>query len=682
MTFKSQVTSVTICAGALTLLGACASNPPPLAPPPPVGVTPAPPPAPVPAAPRYGALGRLRFNQLAVQLDLPLFWIGDKNHNHAVDADEVKTLLFYPSAGDWVEHGKLTPAFDKAYGQMVALDKAPPPAGSSEEAVRKRLVVQELDQGAPTLVYTNLTALSAPDKAFVRHILAATDVIDQLYAVQSGMAALESQVPKDDPASQSLMRRNWGPRCRAPKTEDNPHCSAIPGAPKPVVDVYPASIQADPDFCKKLEKNPAATRLLTPFTVVRDHDGKLEPVPYSKAYPTKMNAVAKELDAAAEAIGADPNETALKTYLIAAAQSFRTNDWGPADEAWSKMNARNSKWYVRVAPDETYWDPCSQKAGFHMTFARINRDSLKWQDKLSPLKEDMEHTLAKLIGPPYRPRKVTFHLPDFIDIVVNGGNDRDPFGATIGESLPNWGKVAREGRGRTVAMSNLYTDPDSRRVYRAEAASLLTADAMRNFPAGNTPSLLGTILHEATHNLGPAAGYRYRGKSSDQAFGGGMSAMLEELKAQTGSLFFLDYVANKSLVSQELRDQTYVDSIIWAFGHISRGMYTPTGQRRPYSQLSAIQIGFLMDQGAIAWDPNAKAANGQDTGAFVVHFDKLESAVVKLMKLVGTIKAKNDRAGAEALAKQYVDGNVVPQKVIAERFARFPKTSFVYALDL
>ena len=38
---------------------------------------------------------------------------------------------------------------------------------------------------------------------------------------------------------------------------------------------------------------------------------------------------------------------------------------------------------------------------------------------------------------------------------------RTPLGATIGQSLPNWGPVANEGRGRTVAMVNFYSDPDS-----------------------------------------------------------------------------------------------------------------------------------------------------------------------------------------------------------------------------
>ena len=57
--------------------------------------------------------------------------------------------------------------------------------------------------------------------------------------------------------------------------------------------------------------------------------------------------------------------------------------------------------------------------------------------------------------------------------MINAGDDRNPLGATIGESLPNWGPVANEGRGRTVAMVNLYLDPDSiaaRRVAGRERA--------------------------------------------------------------------------------------------------------------------------------------------------------------------------------------------------------------------
>src|SRR5690606_20739836 len=150
-----------------------------------------------------------------------------------------------------------------------------------------------------------------------------------------------------------------------------------------------------------------------------------------------------------------------------------------------------------------------------------------WQDKLAPHVPAMERGIAGLAGRPYRAREVTFHLPDFIEIVVNAGDDRDPFGATIGQSLPNWGPVAKEGRGRTVAMTNLFQDPDSAAVRRAQVSTLFDADTLAVLAESPTPGLVSTILHEATHNLGPANEYRVRGKRLPEVFGGGMASMLE-----------------------------------------------------------------------------------------------------------------------------------------------------------
>src|SRR5258705_443395 len=114
----------------------------------------------------------------------------------------------------------------------------------------------------------------------------------------------------------------------------------------------------------------------------------------------------------------------------------------------------------------------------------------------------------------------------------------------------------------------------------------------------------------------------------------------------------------------------------------SRSTPTRRGPRKAYSQLAAIQIGFLIDEGAIIWDPKEPAANGKDTGAFKIQFDKLPAAIDKLMKVVGGLKASGDKAGAEALAKKYVDGSVIPQAIITERLLRNPRPTFVYALSL
>jgi len=404
-------------------------------------------------------------------------------------------------------------------------------------------------------------------------------------------------------------------------------------------------------------------------------------VPYTEAYAEGMGAVASELRAAADAM-TDPEEASLVRYLRAAAQSFTDNDWGPADEAWAAMNARSSRWYVRVGPDEVYWEPCSRKAGFHLSFALINRDSLTWQERLTPLQQDMEAALAALVPESYEAREVSFQMPDFIDIVVNSGDDRDAFGATIGQSLPNWGDVAEEGRGRTVAMSNLFTDTDSFRMRRAVASSLLTREAIAPFSASPSPGLLSTILHEATHNLGPAHEYRVDGHTSAETFGGGMASMLEELKAQSGALYYLTLLRERGVIDERQQKEAYLDSIVWALSHISRGMYTPSGRRKAYSQLAAVQVGFLMDEGVLAYDAEAPADNGEDHGAFTIDYEAFPAAAEKLMRRVVGILSTADRPAAEALATRYVDGETVPQPVIVERHRRFPRTSFVYALDL
>jgi hypothetical protein len=661
-----------------TLLVSCAAERPPREPLPSPLAAPPPllPPLTPPAAPTYSGIDRATVNRAAVRLNLPLFWTNDLDKDGAVDPTEVASLLFYPTEGHWVEAGAFTPAFADAWSKIQKEANLAPPSDP-----REALVVRDLDQGLATLVATDLRTAPYEDGALSRHLLKAAHLIDALYAMQIGAEALASQVPADA-ASQSLFRRNWGPRCVGPLTENDPACSAIPGAPKAVCDAYPGPMQRKVGFCEDLEKLPNAKELLSPFVVVRaGAKGTLAPLSFALAYRGLMTAIAEELRAAATEVTSS-NEAALRAYLLAAAESFTTNDWLGADEAWSKMNALNSKWYLRIGPDEVYWDPCNQKAGFHMTFARINADSLAWQNKLVPVQQEMERTIAAHIGAPYVMRAVTFHLPDFIDIVWNAGDDRNAMGATIGQSLPNWGPVAAQGRGRTVAMSNLYQDVDSRAIRRKQAESLLSRESMKGYVDSAAPGLLSTILHEATHNLGPSHEYRFGGKTDAQAFGGQMSTMLEELKAQSGALYFIDFARIHGIIGAEEANETYANCVVWAFGHIGRGMYDAARKRKPYSQLAAIQVGFLMDEGALSFDPNEPAANGTDKGAFTIHYDRFPGAAEKLIVAVGRVKAKNDRAAAEAMTKRYVDGDRVPQSLIAERELRYPRQSFVYAVEM
>jgi hypothetical protein len=645
-----------------------------------------------PAAPPpdLASLPRLQFNRRAAEEALPLFWIDDRNGDGTLQPDELAVLWGVSSlpASTWRQGGAFTPAFFDAYRML-----ATPPDWSAlpeAERVRRETVRAELAQGRPTLVATRPD--NENDRALIAALLQVAEIVERLHARQLGTAELLASVPADDHVSKALFFRNQGPFCQAPKTESDPACGALLPLPPKRFGFYPASIQADPQFCEVLAKRKDADTLLSQFTVVRHKEGgraegaaatdDLVAVPYTSAWPMDMAAAAQALQKAAALIATD-DEAALKRYLLAAAAAFQDNNWFAADTAWAAMNADNSKWYLRVGPDEVYTDPCARKANFHVSFARMNQESKAWQQKLDPVKQDMEAALAKLAGRPYQERKVGFQLPEFIDIVVNAGDSRNALGATIGQSLPNWGPVADAG-GRTVAMTNLYTDKDSRDALAALAGSMFCQETAQKLDMDPRHGTLSTVLHEAAHNLGPAHEYKVKGKTDDQVFGGPLASTLEELKAQTAALYFADWLVDRKLLSAEDADKSRIRDVTWALGHIANGMFTADNKPKPYSQLAAIQMGFLLKKGVLVWRAEEPAQNGADIGCLEVEVAKWRPAVAELARVVVGIKGRGDKAGAEMLVKEHVTGGgpfATLRATTAERWLRAPKASFVYSVE-
>ncbi|HVJ88977.1 MAG TPA: hypothetical protein VM580_04175 [Labilithrix sp.] len=653
-------------------------------------------PQPVAAAvaetPKLDRISRADFNRLAPELALPLFWAEDKNADGVLDPDELAvywglerstTLEDYTTKASPKAALAFTPKLFAAYERIVKQKTD----GAKDDDARRAAVKKELAQGRVTLVATDLSKASPEERKFVASIIKASELIEALYAKQQAVTELASKVPAEDPASKTLFFRGHGPKCEAPLTQNDAACGALLPADMPktkLSGLYPADLLAkEPKFCDELQKRKDKT-LLDPFTaVVKDDKGALVAKPFHAVWPTEVTAIAKELETAAQALG--EREPALKEYLLAAAKSFGNDDWWPADEAWAKMDAKNSKYYLRIAPDEVYDEPCSTKALYHVSFGLINQGSLKWQAKLDPLKTEMEKALAALAGKPYAARQVSFKLPDFVDIALNAGDSRKAFGATIGQSLPNFGPVANGGRGRTVAMTNFYTDPDSIATAKAQGESLFCKETMAKWTSAQEPQLMSTVLHEAAHNLGPAHQYKAHGKIDREAFGGPLASTLEELKAQTAALYFTEWLAGKQEITRDEADRAHVRDIFWAFGHISRGMYGENNHPKNYSQLAAIQLGWLMKDGSVAWKADELAANGKDKGCFALDLTKMPGAIKTLMTEVAQIKAQGNKPRAEALIKEHVGapGETRPlHTLITERITRAPKASFVYSVKL
>src|SRR6185437_9315305 len=192
------------------------------------------------------------------ELDLPLFWIQDKNGSGAIDPDEIAVLWgMGPEGAAWIKDGAFTPTFFAAFTAMVEAQKEKGAAMNAglDAPDQKRLIAvhAELAQGAPTLVRTDLRGASAEDRALVDHVVAAAAIIERIYQKQRGSFGLDARIPANDLASHALFYRNHGPWCEAPKTESDPNCNALPSRPAHISGLYPAAIQKDKKFCEVLQ---------------------------------------------------------------------------------------------------------------------------------------------------------------------------------------------------------------------------------------------------------------------------------------------------------------------------------------------------------------------------------------------------------------------------------------------
>ena len=123
--------------------------------------------APQPSNEHTRQLTRDDFNRRAAEKFLPLFWREDTNKDGMIQPNELAILWGYGDSetSHWIDAQQhFTPQFDEAYRPMLEPD---PPAPNHAEEERHKLVLDELAQGRPTLVETDLSR-ETPETAFSR----------------------------------------------------------------------------------------------------------------------------------------------------------------------------------------------------------------------------------------------------------------------------------------------------------------------------------------------------------------------------------------------------------------------------------------------------------------------------------------------------------------------------------
>ncbi|MCL2822789.1 MAG: hypothetical protein FWD57_02245 [Polyangiaceae bacterium] len=635
----------------------------------------------------YNAIDRKLFNRIAVQMDLPLFWVEDTNNNNKIDPDEVAALAFYPTEGTWVDGAEFSTAFTDTYRSMARWAQAPAfPLGISVwENRRRQLVIHELNITQPSLVFTDFSKSSRKEKSFVKHMYALAKLIDELNSAQRGLPKLSRRIPKDDPSSHGLFRRNWGPTCVSSENPRTTECTAVPGVKgRFIVGMYPEDVQKDDGFCGRIASLPGGDILLSDLVVVRNDAGQLVPEHFSTAFGSTTRNIYNTLLAAANSL--ETNQAPLKTCLQATAFAFTE---ASAEYPWHVLLApcrvlsiTNSDWFFQLGLTDTDWDPCHSKSGFGLVFGKYNPASTRWQRTLGSIRQRLENESAALIGTPYKAISVPVHIVDIIDVIFDAGGFRLELGADVGRTYPSFMVNSREIPVKTIIKSNYYTDPDSVESTREQGASLFDSAWTSDTSASHDAGVLQVLLHEAAHGMGPTMRYRINGQNSSAVFGSSLANTLEELKADAFSMWSVTMLRNMDIIGSTVAEQTYRLSFFRLIRHCATSMYSPDGRPRLHGQAAAVIVGFLMEEGAVTFDPNAMAANGKDRGVFRLHFEKFPAVAEKLLKTVGSIKARGDRVAGEAMVKKYVNGQIIPTRILAERFFRHREATFVYGFAL
>ncbi len=226
-----------------------------------------------------------------------------------------------------------------------------------------------------------------------------------------------------------------------------------------------------------------------------------------------------------------------------------------------------------------------------------------------------------------------------------------PHGATIGQSLPNWGPVANEGRGRTVAMTNLYTDDDSEAA-RIEQVDVALLQGRRCASRRLDPKLADddrTVLHEAAHNLGPAHEYKVERQDRRRRSSAARSRRRSRSsRRRPRALYFADWLVDKKAASTQRRGRrsAHVRDVTWAFGHISQGMYDGRQQAQGVQPARGDPDRLAVKDGALDVEAPKRWRRTARTRAASMSTGQVEPAIASLAKTVLHIKGAGDKAGA------------------------------------
>ena len=472
----------------------------------------------------------------------------------------------------------------------------------------------------------DLSGLTDGQREMIKLLIDASQIMDDLFWRQAYGDDYETWLESiADAETRRFAELNYGPWDRL---DDNKPFMEGVGAKPPGANFYPVDMSKEEFETAYLPGKNGLYSLIR-----RNQDGSLKLIPYHVAYADELKAAADLLRAAAKLA----KSTDFANYLKLRAAALISDEYRISDMYW--MDVRDNQIDIVIGPIETYEDALfGYRAGYE-SYVLIK--DLEWSDRLSRFAEFLP---ALQEGLPV-PDEYKWESPgtdsdlNAYDVVYYAG-DSNAASKTIAINLPN-DEVVQLSRGtRRLQLKNAMQAKFDRIL--EPIADMLIDESQRDYITFDA-FFANTMFHEIAHGLGIKNTIDGRGTVREMLLD--MSSSIEEGKADILGLYMITELHKAGeLGDVDLRDY-YVTFMTSVFRSIRFGAASAHGKA------NMVRFNFFMDSDAFLRDV--------ETGRYHVDFERMETAMADLSRLLLTLQGDGDYDGAVELAESR--GVIEPQ---------------------
>src|SRR5579872_781793 len=488
------------------------------------------------------------------------------------------------------------------------------------------------------------TDLTPREQKMVEKLVEASRYLEDIYWRQSdpeGLELYQTLEASKDPKDEQLRRYLWINSSRYDLFDGNR--SFVGNAPiSPGRGFYPQGLtQAQVEQYVK-EHPEKKDEIYSSTTIVRWHNGQLEGVPYHIAYRSFLEPAARDLREAASL----SEDASFANFLRLRADALLSDDYLKSDQAWIAL--KDPKIDLIFAPYETYDDGLlGVKATYGAAILVRNVEESRKLALFQKYVHDIQDSLP--LAAEDRPSKTGLETPmQVVDAPFRSGDLNHGYQA-VADNLPNDPRIHEESGSKKIFFKNFMDArvhyvilPVVRHVMVPNQATKVTADGY----------MVGTILHEMAHGLGPAYARTASGKVEIRESLGTAYSAVEEAKADVVGMVGVKWLVDHQVLPKNKLDEYYASFVADMFRTARFGM------AEAHAQAEVMEFNYLAERGAIKRHTN---------GRYSMDFVRLPDVLNDLAKELLQQEVTGDRQRAENWLKRY--STIPPELEVSLRAA-------------